>query len=156
MTHERKGSSMSPAAHRIMGVSVDALAKSLCVKAFDFVKLDIEGAELSVLGQHHAGAPLLRWLLRTRYVYLETHDDMTSGAEAHSLGTLLRHNFSVVAGFRPNNRVERVYIACGRQVRSEACLETCRQWRKNSFGERAVSWCRAVTIQLVEQLVIPP
>lgn len=123
----------------VVGVSVNALLNGLCLPSFDLVKMDIEGSERSVLDDSRGR---LQWLLASRYLYLETHEDMVVGAEVESIDTLLRHNFSVFGTFRRRRPFERVYLACNRHVGVADCRATCVQWRGDA--NHTLKWCRQV------------
>ena len=126
----------------VVGISVDTLLRWTCLPSFDLIKIDIEGAERSVLDMPDGGGRL-RWLSRARYVYLEMHEDMAPGAERQSLDTLLLHNMSVFATFRVRRRFERVYLGCSKRVGAQACLAMCAQWRNDAT--HSPRWCRRVT-----------
>ena len=104
----------------------------LCLPAFDFVKLDIEGSEAHVLlegGSPEGGASSrgssLAWLASVRYVYVETHDDFVSGARNTSARAMRAAGMQVV-GVRL--RHEKILLGCSRRFEHGHCMVRCQQW----------------------------
>jgi len=108
----------------VAGFSVPALLHRLCLRSFDFVKMDIEGGERSVFDD---GAPL-EWLDSVSYLYMETHEDMRKGSRRVALAALRRRKFTVFS-VQPN-RYEHVYLACNSErVPAQNCMRACVAWQ---------------------------
>ena len=131
----------SGAAEEMPAVTVDRLLAMACLPAFDFVKLDIEGAESSVLAP---GSGFESWLCRAAYFYMEVHPknhdrrrNRTNIALELSASALLACNmtlFTLPTLRHPVLRQAReyVYFACGTKVPHDECVATCAAWRRGS------------------------
>ena len=122
------------------GITLPRLLDSLCVQTLDFFKMDIEGAERTVLVPGSE-----TWLRRVNYLYIEAHawapnPDGTS-AVATSVRALLSADMTVVTNLNlkmntwmpsmPPGR-EYIFLACHRNVKASICRHMCRQWRNGS------------------------
>ena len=70
------------------GVSVSFIIRALGIKAFDFLKVDIEGSEGEFFkeGQNHD----LEWVDGSKLVALELHGDMVPGSNVTVLNYFTR------------------------------------------------------------------
>ena len=130
-----------PVEGTVPSLTVSALAHAVCVRSFDFIKLDIEGAESDVLAREESFAP---WLCKARYLYMEvhpaTHDwrrNRTVTALRGSLNALYTCKMTVFTFPTMRNPVlrhlrEYIFFACGADVSSAKCSEVCHRWRKGS------------------------
>jgi FkbM family methyltransferase len=120
------------------GVSLPFVMRSLCWEGVDFLKLDIEGGESSVLSPPPAGVSAAeaphQWLSRIRFLYAELHPQFSRAALRHSLGALLASGMNVLTN--PNlrhpavpNAHEWVFLACGSGITYAHCLAVCLAWR---------------------------
>jgi len=103
----------------VAGLTLPQLLNELCLRSFDFVKIDIEGSEASLFGPQAT----LSWLLGTRYAFIETHNDMV--ANAHQLTVLSIHAVGMVAVTVTLGR-ENVVLACRSSLAT--CMQLCLHW----------------------------
>ena len=127
-------------ADKLPGVSVPRLLDGFCLASPIFLKMDIEGAEVSVMASGSES-----WLQRIKYLYMEAHPhtrDPVSGksAVAVSVQRLLSANMTVVTNptltmntwtpWSPRaNKREYVFLACNREVKASDCMALCHAWR---------------------------
>ena len=138
-------------------LSIPLLLRQLCIQRFDLIKLDIEGAEHTVIPVAAAREGLrIGWLADASFVYIETHPQLhlprkgpDQVLESDVVGALWAHNFTVIAAFARRVFWEHSYVACaGRQMSAEQCKALCLRWRKNEEMCRVMGklkpWRRAV------------
>ena len=124
MTRTSRGSEPS-----VPGLSARALRRALCVRRWDFVKIDIEGGERRVF-EGDTG-----WLASARYVFVETHDDMVGGSHTAVVRALKSAGLSIV-GVQLDH--ETVVLAC-RDDGGAHCRHVCQQWSSVTKGKSV--WC---------------
>ena len=117
-----------PRAQRSAVVAMTMSEIQRCFRAsIDFVKLDVEGAEVSLFGGNTG------WLGEIRYLYMELHPS-TVGRDAIAtiLDTLLAHNMTVIASSVTWG--ESIYLACSGRVPPADCHLLCAEWRCGRSG----------------------
>ena len=124
---------------RVAGVTVPSLLQQHCLSRFDFVKVDVEGAEFGLFGNGNGG--VLPWLQGVRYLFMEAHPRTASAfgfnsrSQLRHLQTLLSSGMHVLTfpeWAHPHTPQfhEYVYLACGGQhVPLERCLAVCSAWQ---------------------------
>lgn len=126
----------------VPSVAVPWLLQHLCLRDFDIVKLDVEGAETAIFSSSST------WLHHVKLLFIETHPRMMGrNSEKRVLDVMRAHNMSVVAAFPRRQWWERVFIACG-QSYGHSCLAVCHDWHANSRqgsvacgdGSRCCTW----------------
>ena len=123
------------------GITIPMLLDALCVPRLDFLKMDIEGAEMSVLVKGSES-----WLKRVRYFYMESHawakdpDDPTHKRTAVAMSVQALANAGMTVLTNPNltmatwipsrpKRREYVFLACQKEVPRMECKALCDAWR---------------------------
>lgn len=133
----------------VRGVDAGSLLSQLCLRRFDLIKMDIEGAETAILRP----GVRLPWLARARFVFVETHGEgrgLPRGSERQVLAALAAHNMSVVATFPKRQWWEHTFLACaGGWARD--CRQLCQAAYRNrrvastQCGASGLRCCRDVT-----------
>ena len=114
------------------GVSIPQLLSLAKLQRFDFVKLDVEGAECQVLGCRGAPPTDISWLQGVRVLYIESHDDFDRGSEKAVLSVLKQAGLRVVASFPSWQMVDRTFLACGGELMlRRSCVRLCSEWRRD-------------------------
>ena len=132
-TTREGGSSGGENKTSVAGLPVARIMDMLCVDHWDLVKMDIEGAEQSVMGGDQGKA----WLRRTRYLYAEVHPHMEHESLRVSLAAMFdagMHVFTFPTLEHPAlaHHREWLYFACADDIGRDACLATCEGWRSGS------------------------
>lgn len=112
-----------------------ALLRGLCLPAFDFVKVDVEGAEKAVFESRHDES----WLRGARYVYVETHEDMASGSYYAAVRGLQAARLSVLSVRVAH---ETLLFACRDTV--DHCMQVCTAW-SDYTARMPTPWSKTLT-----------
>ena len=132
---ESRGHSPSPLESEIpvAAMTVPALLRDHRQDAFDFMKIDIEKAEMRLLNGSR-----LEWLARTRYLFLEGHlpgqKRLPERSKLTFLATLLASGlcmFTMPEYHRMGalDAHEYVYFGCNKAVPHAQCARICRSWQ---------------------------
>ena len=87
----------------LSGVSGPCLLQALDLPAFDFIKMDIEGAEGNIFGSGRQG--VLPWVESAKVVAMELHGDITPGSDTAVLNYFQERNSFVRVDWKGEYKV---------------------------------------------------
>lgn len=130
-------------ARAVRALTVPALLRAHGLARFDFVKMDVEGAEHAVLapraapgpaGAACAAASASPWLGEVRYIFVETHERFggVRGARNASIAALRAAGHEVLA---VDAHGEPMLLGCNPSRGAMPCATLCRRW----LAQEAVS-----------------
>lgn len=127
----------------IEGFSMPRLMRCVGIGHVAFLKLDIEGAEFTLLPGSDRG-----WLRKVSFIYMEMHPSQSDNSKLEKgLAPLFAANFSVLTFPELTKRKTFMpprfwpkgppffmdsYFACNPTIGAKLCADTCASWRKGS------------------------
>jgi FkbM family methyltransferase len=74
----------------VAAISINALMKQFSMNTIDILKLDVETAEKNIFEYDYE-----KWLPKTRYLFIETHDFIDKGCSKAVMKALCQYDFSL-------------------------------------------------------------